>query len=48
MAIEVWVPIITTFIGAAATMIAIKYKHKLVQRRIDAELDHECPIGACV
>ena len=46
MAIEVWVPIITTFIGAAATIVAIKYKHKLMQRRLESE--HECQVGACV
>ena len=47
MAIEVWIPIITTFIGSAATLAAIKYKHKLAQKRIDEE-EHTCPIGECV
>ena len=40
MSTEVWVPILTTIIGAVATLIAVRYKHRLEIRK----MEKECPV----
>tara|TARA_R110002020_G_scaffold138469_7_gene308546 strand:+ start:17435 stop:18040 length:606 start_codon:yes stop_codon:yes gene_type:complete len=44
--LETIIPIITAIVGVLGTLAAIKYKHKLAQKRLEDE--HECPIGACI
>lgn len=40
MSTEVWVPILTTIIGAVATLIAVRYKHRLEIRK----MEKDCPV----
>ena len=40
MSTEVWVPILTTIIGSVATLIAVRYKHRLEINKKEAE----CPV----
>ncbi len=40
MSTEVWVPILTTIIGAIATLIAVRYKHRLEIRK----MEKDCPV----
>ena len=44
MSIEVWVPILTTIIGAIATLLAVRYKHRLDIRK----LEKKCPVELAV
>ena len=46
MATEIWVPILTTILGAAATLIAVRYKHKLALER--QETEEECQVTECI
>tara|TARA_R110000772_G_C13281710_1_gene437202 strand:- start:1370 stop:1987 length:618 start_codon:yes stop_codon:yes gene_type:complete len=44
--IELITPIVTASVGIIGTLVAIKYKHKLSQKRLKEE--QTCPIGACI
>lgn len=44
MSIEVWVPISTTIIGAIATLLAVRYKHRLDIMK----LEKKCPVELAV
>lgn len=42
MSTEVWVPILTTAIGAIGALLTIRYKHKLELKKLENE--YECPV----
>jgi hypothetical protein len=44
--LELIVPVVTAIIGIIGTLLAIKYKHKLIQTRL--EEDTLCPVGECI
>lgn len=44
--LELIVPVVTAIIGIIGTLLAIKYKHKLIQTRL--EEDVLCPVGECI
>lgn len=44
--LETLVPVITAILGILGTLIAIKYKDKLIKKRLEEE--HICPVGECV
>jgi len=44
--VELITPIVTAVIGIGGTLVAIKYKHRLAQKRLEEE--HICPIGECI
>ncbi len=45
MSTEVWVPILTTAIGALATLFAIRYKHRLDIRKMEKGCPVEIAVG---
>jgi hypothetical protein len=44
MSIEIWVPILTTILGAVATLITMRYRHKLELERQEAEEQENCQV----
>lgn len=44
--LDIIIPIITTIIGSATTLLVIWYKHKLEQQK--KKEDHHCPVGECI
>tara|TARA_R110000822_G_scaffold94450_3_gene216612 strand:- start:3247 stop:3867 length:621 start_codon:yes stop_codon:yes gene_type:complete len=44
--IELVTPIVTASVGIVGTLVAIKYRHKLSQKRLKEE--HICPISECI
>ena len=44
--LETIIPVITALVGVVGTLVAIKYKDKLLKSRLEEE--HVCPIGECI
>ena len=43
--LELTIPVVTAIIGIIGTLLAIKYKHKLIESRLEKDM---CPIGECI